>query len=188
MPFIALTKAISAQLANAQLARVERALEVHERLAHAVLEGRGAPALLAIVGEHVGCSLALVDEAGRVVGERQAARLDTCEHVLDLSVVADGETWSASEPGSRARELSEYDRLVLHHGQTALAFELSRRHAVSAAELRLAGTCSRTSSTTASTSGRSGGGSRRSGSIRGPTTQPCSRSARDGAGRGRAGP
>ena len=28
---------------------------------------------------------------------------------------------------------------MLHHGQTALAFELSRRHAVSAAELRLAG-------------------------------------------------
>jgi purine catabolism regulator len=35
--------------------------------------------------------------------------------------------------------LSDYDRLVLHHGQTALAFELSRRRAVSAAELRLAG-------------------------------------------------
>jgi purine catabolism regulator len=33
----------------------------------------------------------------------------------------------------------EYDRLVLHHGQTALALELSRRRAVSAAELRLAG-------------------------------------------------
>ncbi len=138
VPFIALTKAISAQLANAQLARVERALEVHERLAHAVLEGRGAPALLAIVGEHVGCSLALVDEAGRVVGERQGARLDTCEHVLDLSVVADGETWSL-RAGKPRDELSEYDRLVLHHGQTALAFELSRRHAVSAAELRLAG-------------------------------------------------
>ena len=138
VPFIALTKAISAQLANEQLARVERALEVHERLAHAVLEGRGAPSLLAIVGEHVGCSLALVDEAGRVVGERQGARLDTCEHVLDLSVVADGETWSL-RAGKPHEELSEYDRLVLHHGQTALAFELSRRHAVSAAELRLAG-------------------------------------------------
>ena len=37
------------------------------------------------------------------------------------------------------REFGEYDLLVLHHGQTALAFELSRRHAVSAAELRLAG-------------------------------------------------
>jgi purine catabolism regulator len=36
-------------------------------------------------------------------------------------------------------QFSEYDRLVLHHGQTALAFELSRRRAVSAAELRLAG-------------------------------------------------
>jgi len=138
VPFIALTKAIAAQLANEQLARVERALEVHERLAHAVLEGRGAPALLEILGDHVGCSLALVDESGRIVGERHGARLADCEHVLELPVVADGEIamLRAGKPGS---ELSEYDRLVLHHGQTALAFELSRRHAVSAAELRLAG-------------------------------------------------
>jgi purine catabolism regulator len=138
VPFIALTKAVSAHLANAQLARLERALEVHERLARAVLEGRGAAALLAILGDHAGCALALVDEAGRVVGERHGARLAACEHVLELPVVADGETWSlrAGKPGG---ELSEYDRLVLHHGQSALAFELSRRHAVSAAELRLAG-------------------------------------------------
>ena len=94
--------------------------------------------MLAIVGEHAGCSLALVDEAGRIVGESNGARLETCENVLALPVVADGETWSlrAGKPGG---ELTEYDRLVLHHGQTALAFELSRRHAVSAAELRLAG-------------------------------------------------
>jgi PucR family transcriptional regulator, purine catabolism regulatory protein len=138
VPFIALTKAISAQLANKQLARLERALEVHERLAEAVLEQRGAPALLAILGDHAGCALALVDEAGRVVGERNGSRLAACEQVLDLPVVADGErlTLRAGKPGD---ELSEYDRLVLHHGQSALAFELSRRHAVSAAELRLAG-------------------------------------------------
>ncbi len=138
VPFIALTKAISGRLVNAQLARLERALEVHERLARAVLEGRGAPALLAILGEHAECSLALVDEAGRVVGECRGALLDACESVLRLPVIADGDTWSlrAGKPGG---ELSEYDRLVLHHGQTALAFELSRRHAVSAAELRLAG-------------------------------------------------
>ena len=138
VPFIALTKAIAAQLANEQLARVERALEVHERLAHAVLEGRGAPALLAILGDHVGCSLALVDVSGRVVGERLGDRLGACDHVLELPVVADGEiaTLRAGKPGG---DLSEYDRLVLHHGQTALAFELSRRHAISAAELRLAG-------------------------------------------------
>ena len=138
VPFIALTKAISAQLANAQLARLERALEVHERLAHAVLEGQGAPALLAILGDHVGCALALVDEAGRVVGERHGARLAGCDHVLELPVVAEGETWSL-RAGKPHEELSDYDRLVLHHGQSALAFELSRRNAVSAAELRLAG-------------------------------------------------
>jgi purine catabolism regulator len=138
VPFIALTKAISSQLSNAQLARLERALEVHERLASAVLEGRGAPALLAILGDHVGCALALVDEGGRVVGERHGARLAACEHVLELPVVADGETWSL-QAGKPREQLSEYDRLVLHHGQSALAFELSRRQAVSAAELRLAG-------------------------------------------------
>jgi purine catabolism regulator len=138
VPFIALTKAISAQLANEQLARLERALEVHERLAHAVLESRGVPSLLAILGDHIGCALALADEAGRVVGERNGARLSSCEHVLELPVVADGETWSL-RAGKAHEELSEYDRLVLHHGQSALAFELSRRHAVSSAELRLAG-------------------------------------------------
>jgi PucR family transcriptional regulator, purine catabolism regulatory protein len=138
VPFIALTKAVAAQLANAQLARLERALTVHERLAQAVLESGGAPALLAILGDHVGCSLALVDEAGRVVGERHGSRLEGCEHVLELPVVADGETWSL-RAGKQREQLSEYDRLVLHHGQSALAFELSRRHAVSAAELRLAG-------------------------------------------------
>ncbi len=138
VPFIALTKAISSRLANEQLARVEQALSVHERLAEGVLEGRGIPALLAILGDHVGCSLALVDENGRVVGERHATRLDACEHVLELPVVADGEI-ALLRAGKPRGELGEYDRLVLHHGQTALAFELSRRHAVSAAELRLAG-------------------------------------------------
>ena len=138
VPFIALTKAVSSRLANEQLARVELALSVHERLAEGVLEGRGVPALLAILGDHVGCSLALVDENGRVVGERHAARLESCEHVLELPVVADGEI-ALLRAGKPKGELGEYDRLVLHHGQTALAFELSRRHAVSAAELRLAG-------------------------------------------------
>lgn len=137
-PFIALTKAISAQLANEQLARVERALVVHERLAHAVLEGRGVPELLDVLGEHVGCSLALVDESGRVVGQRRASDLEDCAEILELPVVANGAiaTLRAGRPGG---SLGEEDRLVLHHGQTALAFELSRRQAVSAAELRLAG-------------------------------------------------
>ena len=57
---------------------------------------------------------------------------------LELPVNARGET--ATLKAVRAEGgFGEYDRLVLHHGQTALAFELSRRRAVSAAELRLAG-------------------------------------------------
>src|SRR5687767_14235284 len=59
VPFIAITKAALARLASEQLEQVSRALEVHERLAQTVLEGRGLQALLAIVCTHLGCSLAL---------------------------------------------------------------------------------------------------------------------------------
>ena len=138
LPFIAVTKAVAARLANEQLSRIERALEVHARLAAALLEGRGIAALLTILGDHVGCSLALVDESGRVLGERHAARLAACPDVVELPVTVNG-TRATLRAGNPRGRLGEYDRLVLHHGQTALAFELARRHAVSAAELRLAG-------------------------------------------------
>jgi purine catabolism regulator len=138
VPFVAITKAAFSHLAGAQLEQLTRALAVHERLADAVLEGRGLQALLAVVCNHLDCSLALVDEQGRVVAERHARKRLPFEAALELSVVADGEvaTLKAVREG---RPFGEYDRLVLHHGQTALAFELSRRRAVSAAELRLAG-------------------------------------------------
>jgi purine catabolism regulator len=138
VPFIAITKAAAASLASEQLARLEHALAVHEELSATVLEGRGIQALLAVLCEHVGCSARLVDERGRVLGQRQGRRRLDFEDGLELPVVAGGElatlTIAAGPEG-----LGEEDRLVLHHAQTALAFELSRRRAVSAAELRLAG-------------------------------------------------
>jgi purine catabolism regulator len=138
VPFIAITKAALARLASERLEQVDRALEVHERLAQAVVEGRGVQALLAIVCSHLGCSLALVDEQGRTIGERHADGKRSFDGALELAVVAHEEhaTLRAARTG---RPFGDYDRLVLHHGQTALAFELSRRRAVSAAELRLAG-------------------------------------------------
>jgi PucR family transcriptional regulator, purine catabolism regulatory protein len=138
VPFVAITKAAFTHLANEQLEQVTSALAVHERLADAVLRGRGLQALLAVVCNHLDCSLALVDEQGRVVSERHARRRLPFDDALELPVVADREaaTLKAVRDG---RPFGEYDRLVLHHGQTALAFELSRRRAVSAAELRLAG-------------------------------------------------
>ena len=138
IPFVAITKAAVTHLASEQLEQMTRALEVHERLAAAVLEGRGLQALLAVVCNHLGCSLALVDENGRVVAERHARNRLGFENALELPVVSPGEMVTlkaAREDG----DFGEYDRLVLHHGQSALAFELSRRRAVSAAELRLAG-------------------------------------------------
>jgi PucR family transcriptional regulator, purine catabolism regulatory protein len=138
VPFVAITKAAFSHLAGEQLEQLTRSLAVHERLADAVIQGRGLQALLAIVCNHLDCSLALVDEGGQVVSERHGRRRTSFEDALELPVVAGGEvaTLRAAREG---RPFEEYDKLVLHHGQTALAFELSRRRAVSAAELRLAG-------------------------------------------------
>lgn len=138
VPFVALTKAAARELASEQLAQLTRALEVHERLAHAVLDGRGLQALLAILSNHLDCSLALVDDAGRVLAERHGRKQLPFERALELPVALHDET--ATLRAARANgAFGDYDRLVLEHGRTALALELSRRRAVSAAELRLAG-------------------------------------------------
>ncbi len=138
VPFVAITKAVYRQLANEQLAQLTRALTVHEQLADAVLEGRGLQALLSIVCNHLGCSLALVDDTGRVVAERHSGKRVSFEGALELPVALHDET-AMLRAARDGRAFEEYDLLVLHHGQTALAFELSRRRAVGAAELRLAG-------------------------------------------------
>lgn len=135
VPFVAITKHAVTRLANEQLERVTRALEVNERLAEAVQEGRGLEALLAIVSGHLGCSLALLDERGRTVAERHTGGRASFEDALELPLGAGAVLAAARDDDP----FGEYDRLVLHHGQTALGFELSRRRAVSAAELRLAG-------------------------------------------------
>jgi purine catabolism regulator len=138
VPFVAITKAAARELANEQLAAITRALEVHERLAHAVLEGRGLQALLAILCNHLDCSLALLDESGRVLAERHGRKRLSFDGALELPVALHAET--ATLRAARANGgFGEYDRLVLEHGRTALALDLSRRRAVSAAELRLAG-------------------------------------------------
>ena len=138
VPFVAITKTAVSHIASERLEQLTQAIAVHERLADAVLESRGLNDLLGIVCSHLDCSLQLVDESGRVVSERHSGRRLSFEGALELPVVAHEElaTLQATRDG---RPFGEYDRLVLHHGQTALAFELSRRRAVSAAELRLAG-------------------------------------------------
>ena len=138
VPFIAITKAVAAHLANEELDRVKQALEVHEALAGAVLEGRGVQALLSILCDSVDASLQLLDEQARVLGELHPRETISFGGALELPIV-DGGQRAILKVARASGEPSEYDRLVLHHGQTALALELSRRRAISATELRLAG-------------------------------------------------
>ncbi len=84
VPFVAITRAAFTHLASEQLERLTRALEVHERLAEAVIEGRGLHALLAILCGHLECSLALVDEEGRIVAERHGRKRLSFESALEL--------------------------------------------------------------------------------------------------------
>ena len=111
---------------------------MHEQLAEAVLEGPwhpGAPR------DRLHAARLLACAGGREWTCRRRApcrRRPSFDQALELPVNAHSET--ATLKAVRAEGgFGEYDRLVLHHGQTALAFELSRRRAVSAAELRLAG-------------------------------------------------
>jgi purine catabolism regulator len=137
VPFVTITKATARELTNARVAQLTDAIELHERLVDAVLQGRGAQGLLAIAGGHLRCSLALVDEAGDVVAECHAGARLRFDRALELPVAAAGA--AALRAVRDGEPLGDYDLLVLHHTQAALAFELANREAVTAAELRLAG-------------------------------------------------
>jgi purine catabolism regulator len=138
VPFVAITKTAFTRLANKRLEELTVALEVHERLIAAIIERRGLQGLLAILGGHLECSLALLDEQGRVLAESHAGQRRSFDDALVVPLALGNErvTLRATRNGT---SFGAYERLVLHHGQTALAFELSLRHAVSDAELRLAG-------------------------------------------------
>jgi purine catabolism regulator len=141
LPFIALTKFGFSRLVGQQLELMTDALAMHERLAEIVLAGGGLEPLLDAIHDCLGCSLSVVDGGGRVLGERRSSRrpASTADAPLELPVGGHGETAAVLRCWPHGDRFSEYDLLVLHHGQTAVSFELSRRRAVSATELRLAG-------------------------------------------------
>lgn len=137
LPFVALTKAIYRRLASEQLELLTRAIGVQEQLARAVIAGEGLPALLAILGDHLACSVALSAEDGRNLSEyHPGTRLDFSGGV-ELPVSAEGDQTFLR--AVRRTAIGDYELLVLHHGCTVIALELAGRNAVSAAELRLAG-------------------------------------------------
>jgi purine catabolism regulator len=137
-PFVAITKAAVTRLTSERLEQLTAALEVHEQLVRAVVAREGLDRLLAIVAGRLDCSLEVVDERGRRVGEAHARRRRTFDDALELPISA-GDEGATLRAAGNGDAFGDFERLVLHHGQTALAFELVLRGAVSAAELRLAG-------------------------------------------------
>jgi PucR family transcriptional regulator, purine catabolism regulatory protein len=138
--FAALGRLALTQLASDPIAQAH---EVHEELVEAVLGGAGVRDLLRILGGALRGSLRVTDVHGVVLAEHHGgvrAQFDDGERPGTLVLpVGDGPaaaTLTAIPPGER---FGDYERLVLRHGQNALALELTRRQAVLAAELRLAG-------------------------------------------------
>src|SRR5688500_1582272 len=88
VPFVAITKTAVSHIASERLEQLTQATAVHERLADAVLKGRGLNDLLGIVCGHLDCSLQLLDEGGLVISERHSGRRLSFETALELPVVA----------------------------------------------------------------------------------------------------
>ncbi len=153
-PFVAITKAVMGELANAHLAAVERALAVHDELIDLVLAEAGADALVAATARATGARVALVDAAGRVTAsaglpEDEAAALaaaalaggapdEAADGLLALPVGLAGRR-EATLAVAPAAPLDEAGRLALRHARTVLALELLKERAVADTERRLAG-------------------------------------------------
>ena len=134
-PFNTLTKLTLPQLAADPVAQ---ALEVHEQLIETVLGGGGPRDLLRILGGTLGGTLVLSDDHGTIAEHHSGERHELGDDALALPI-GDGPGAATLRAAREERPFGDYERLVLRHGQNALALELARRQAVLAAELRLAG-------------------------------------------------
>jgi purine catabolism regulator len=141
--FVALGRLALGQLAADPIAQAH---EVHEELVEAVLGGAGARDLLRILGGALRGSLRLSDRHGVVLAEHHGGvsasfdEEDALERPGALSLpVGDGPAAATLDALPAGERFGDYERMVLRHGQNALALELTRRQAVLAAELRLAG-------------------------------------------------
>ena len=137
VPFVAITKAAVSYLANEQLEQLERALAVHERLADAVLEGRGWRRSLQ--------SFATTSTAASRSSTKAAAwSASVTRSAASASIAPSSFPWSATRRRRRPRgTLERRVRRVRPSRPPPRAdgacVRASRRRAVSAAELRLAG-------------------------------------------------
>ena len=72
MPFIAITERAFTRLVNEQYAVLERGTQVHERLEHLVVEGRGLDAVLGSLATAIGGTVVVQDPTGRELARHPA--------------------------------------------------------------------------------------------------------------------
>lgn len=143
LPFIAITEKASARLVSDHYELLRRSIAAHEQLEALVLERQGLDTVVAAVASLTGADVAVLDPRGAVIARS----------AQDGSVNGEGDrdgrslSLPVAQPRAPARliatkrggELTEFDRLILHHAQTIVALELLNRRVAADTERRLAG-------------------------------------------------
>jgi purine catabolism regulator len=163
VPFIAITEAVFTRLVAEQYDVLSRSLEAEHTLTRAVLDGKGAPGIVAALTQAIrgwavlldlhGAILAAVPAAAKVHvplvwAELQSPRadgqrfgvsmLDHGQHMSIQPVTAQGRVEGYLATGKRD-PLTQFDRIVASHALNLLALELAKARAVAEAERRLKG-------------------------------------------------
>ena len=166
VPFIAITKAVSARLTEDRVKDAQMSVEVHERLASLVSQGTGPADVLDELARLTGGSALLFDLRGEILAKSAATDevvLDSAALWADLpeglkrgtgaetaSQTSAGGTWAALAVGAGSRreavlvfakrsKLDQRDRIAVRHAVTLLGLLLASRRAVIETERRIAG-------------------------------------------------
>jgi purine catabolism regulator len=142
LPFIAITEKASTRLVSDHYELLRRSIAAHEQLEALVLERQGLDTVVAAVSSLTGSDVAVRDARGAVIAHSGSG-------VPEAVATGNGRSLSlpVAQPRAPARltavkrggELTEFDRLILHHAQTIIALELLNRRVAADTERRLAG-------------------------------------------------
>lgn len=140
LPFIAITEKASTRLVSDHYELLRRSISAHEKLEALVLERRGLDTVVAAVASLTGAAVAVQDARGTVIsaagGDAAGARVNGRSLTLPVAQPRAPARLSAVKHGG---QLTEFDRLILHHAQTIVALELLNRRVAADTERRLAG-------------------------------------------------
>ncbi|MGH2693511.1 MAG: PucR family transcriptional regulator [Actinomycetota bacterium] len=161
VPFIALSEAVSSRLAEDRLREAQTSVEINERLTLLLAEGAGPADVLDEVGDLTGGWALLYDLRGQVLASSAGAPVArTIWDGLPEEVRTGRHFSTSSQLGPTGRkvavpvvaakraegvfvfgkaEVTDRDRIVMHHAATVLGLLLASRRAIVETERRVAG-------------------------------------------------